>query len=134
MYDLIAMIFGIIGTVLLASKRNAKRKELIVFCLFLVSDTFLIVFSLLIQSLPLLLLYIIYLIISVKGIHKNVSKKIRCKKNKQLLEIWQSWRDLYDNFLQDIRDATQKIQKILDFEDILTKNIWILKQKEDIEG
>jgi hypothetical protein len=73
-YDLIAMIFGVLGTVLLASKRAIKRKELIVFVLFLVSDTFLIVFSALIQSFPLLLLYSIYLIVSIKGIHKNISK------------------------------------------------------------
>jgi len=73
-YDLIAMIFGVLGTVLLASKRAIKRKELIVFVLFLVSDTFLIVFSALIQSFPLLILYSIYLIVSIKGIHKNISK------------------------------------------------------------
>jgi len=76
-YDLIAMIFGVLGTVLLASKRTVKRKELIVFVLFLVSDAFLIVFSALIQSFPLLILYSIYLVISIKGIHKNISKNKR---------------------------------------------------------
>jgi len=77
MFDLIAMIFGVLGTVLLASKRTVKRKELIVFVLFLVSDAFLIVFSALIQSFPLLILYSIYLVISIKGIHKNISKNKR---------------------------------------------------------
>ena len=75
MLDFIAMVFGIVGSILLASKKNPKRKELIVFVLFFVSDIFLIAFSVVIQSFPLLILYVMYLIISIKGIQKNIIKK-----------------------------------------------------------
>jgi len=74
MLDTVGMLFGVAGAFILSSKRNGSKKEFIVFICFIISNIFLIPYSFTINSLSLIILNIIYLLISIKGIYKNFKK------------------------------------------------------------
>lgn len=74
MIDIIAMVFSIAGSVLLASKHKYNKKELIIFLLYLVANILFTIYGFFINSIGIIGLNIVYLIISIKGIYKNVKK------------------------------------------------------------
>ena len=66
------MFFGISGSLLLASKYKNNKKELIIFLLYLVADILFIIYGFFINSIGIIGLNVVYLIIAIKGIYKNI--------------------------------------------------------------
>jgi hypothetical protein len=77
MIDIIAMILGIIGTVLLTRK---KPNLTIIFILYLMSNTLFIIYSMVIYSYGIFGLNLIYLFLSAKGI---ITDRIKYKKESE---------------------------------------------------
>lgn len=79
--DMIGVILGLIGTVILSRKEINSNKELAVFFFYLISDFFLIAYIYFINySIWFLFLYIGYISLNLKGIYSNLKKRKRSKK------------------------------------------------------
>lgn len=68
MLDIVAMIFGVVGTVILSLNRELKQKRRIVFSLYLISNIFFIIYGISIKSVGITVLNLMYLCLSIKGV------------------------------------------------------------------
>lgn len=75
MIDLIACIFGAIGTILFSIKQSNRNKEVIVQLLYAIADLFTIAYMYTISSITFLFLYIFYFLCAIMGIIINLRPK-----------------------------------------------------------
>ena len=66
MLDIIAMILGIIGTLLLASKKEYDKRK--IFGIYLISNILFLIYGIVINSIGIIGLNAVYLILSIKGV------------------------------------------------------------------
>jgi hypothetical protein len=73
MIDIIAAMFGIIATSLLAFKKETNKR--VIFTLYLITNILFIIYALTINSVGILLLNVVYLILSIIGLIRKEDSK-----------------------------------------------------------